>query len=462
MKRVYIAIAIIASTPSVGQEVDPSFVQKIFQKSLGEQQGYYWLKNLCEEVGPRLAGSKGDDRGVMWAYETLDTLGYDLVHKQPVDVRHWERGVETATYNKRGKQGHRMIKKLNITALGGSVSTPGGNEGKGIKAEVIEIKNREDLYAKRMELKGKIAFFNEPMDPWLINTGSAYGKAGWQRWGGASEAAKLGAVASINRSLTHRLDDFPHTGAMTYQPGVKKIPAAAISTNDAEWLSKELEKHTEGIVHLTIGAKDIGRRNSNNVIAELKGSEKPDEIILVGGHLDSWDLGTGAQDDGAGVAHAMHAVWLLKELGYKPKHTLRIVLFANEEFGLDGARKYAKEGLEKGRKHVLCIESDGGSGAPRGFSLPREIHDNNPSMIKALDKLLARYGCREWTQGGSGADVSQIVDDGVLLCGYRADSQRYFDYHHTSQDDIKSVHPRELELGSASIAAFIYFFDQNL
>jgi Zn-dependent M28 family amino/carboxypeptidase len=158
----------------------------------------------------------------------------------------------------------------------------------------------------------------------------------------------------------------------------------------------------------------------------------------------------------------MHAVWLLKSLGYQPRHTIRIVLFANEEFGLDGAKKYAKEGLEENRKHILCIESDGGSGAPRGFSLPAIIHDKSPELIKELDNLLARYGCKEWTQGGSGADVSQIIDDGVILCGYRADSQRYFDYHHTSQDDIKSVHPRELELGSASIASFLYFFDKKL
>ena len=353
-------------------------------------------------------------------------------------------------------------KALNITALGGSISTPGGDSGNGITAEVVEVKNRKDLYAKGSKLKGKVVFFNEPMDPWLINTGSAYGKAGWQRWGGASEAAKYGAVAVLVRSLTHRLDDFPHTGAMTYEQGVKKIPAAAISTNGAEWLSKELLKSPHSKVKIILGSHDIGRKNSANVIAEWKGTEKPDEVILVGGHLDSWDLATGAQDDGAGVAHAMHAVWLLKSLGYQPRHTIRIVLFANEEFGLDGAKKYAKEGLEENRKHILCIESDGGSGAPRGFSLPAAIHDKRPELIKELDNLLARYGCKEWTQGGSGADVSQIIDDGVILCGYRADSQRYFDYHHTSQDDIKSVHPRELELGSASIASFLYFFDKKL
>ena len=460
MNKNYLSLLTIFMCLSLSGQVsepDPVFIQNLYQKALGDQQGYFWLSDLCKEAGPRLAGSPGDAKAVKWAVETLDTLGYEKVLKQEVDVRHWVRGIETAEFLSKGKR-----KALNITALGGSISTPGGDSGNGITAEVVEVKNRKDLYAKGSKLKGKVVFFNEPMDPWLINTGSAYGKAGWQRWGGASEAAKYGAVAVLVRSLTHRLDNFPHTGAMTYEQGVKKIPAAAISTNGAEWLSKELLKSPHSKVKIILGSHDIGRKNSANVIAEWKGIEKPDEVILVGGHLDSWDLATGAQDDGAGVAHAMHAVWLLKSLGYQPRHTIRIVLFANEEFGLDGAKKYAKEGLEENRKHILCIESDGGSGAPRGFSLPAIIHDKSPELIKELDNLLARYGCKEWTQGGSGADVSQIIDDGVILCGYRADSQRYFDYHHTSQDDIKSVHPRELELGSASIASFLYFFDKKL
>ena len=459
IKNCFLILAITLGTSAVAQTTEPDseFIKRMYQKALGEQQGYSWLGNLCEEVGARLAGSEGDAKAVKWAFETLDTLGYDKVFRQQVDVRHWERGTETAEFISKEER-----RRLNITALGGSISTPGGDNGDGLSGEVIEIKNREDLYSKSSMLAGKIVFFNEPMDPWLINTGSAYGKAGWQRWGGASEAAKLGAMAVIVRSLTHRLDDFPHTGAMTYEEGVKKIPAAAISTNDAEWLSKKLKTNPLGRVKLTLGSRDIGRKNSANVIAEWTGSERPDEIILVGGHLDSWDLGTGAQDDGAGVAHAMHAVWLLKSLGYTPRHTIRIVLFANEEFGLDGAKKYAKEGLGPNRKHVLCVESDGGSGPPRGFSLPKIIHEKRPELIVSLDGLLARYGCREWSQGGSGADVSQITDKGVLLCGYRGDSQRYFDYHHTAQDNIESVHPRELELGSASIASFLYFFDQNL
>jgi|TARA_B110000483_G_scaffold51678_1_gene64298 hypothetical protein len=458
-KRYLFFLATLTGLNLTGQVADPDpvFIQNVYQRALGDQQGYFWLSDLCKDVGPRLAGSAGDAKAVKWAFETLDTLGYDKVLKQEVDVRHWVRGVETAEHLFKGKR-----TELNITALGGSISTPGGDSGNGLTAQVVEVKNRKDLYAKASDLKGKVVFFNEPMDPWLINTGSAYGKAGWQRWGGASEAAKYGAVAVLVRSLTHRLDDFPHTGAMTYEQGVKKIPAAAISTNGAEWLSKELVKNPESKVKLILGSRDVGRKSSANIIAEWKGSEKPDEVILVGGHLDSWDLGTGAQDDGAGVAHAMHAVWLLKSLGYRPRHTIRIVLFANEEFGLDGAKKYAKEGLEEGRKHILCIESDGGSGAPRGFSLPPRIHDLRPELIDELDNLLARYGCKEWTQGGSGADVSQITDKDVVLCGYRADSQRYFDYHHTSQDDIKSVHPRELELGSASIASFLYFFDKKL
>ena len=433
------------------------FIKGLYQQALGEQQGYHWLANLCEEAGPRLAGSEGDAKGVRWAVETLDTLGFTRVFTQPVEVRHWARGTERGECVQ-GKQ----ERTLRITALGGSVGTPGGDKGAGVTAKVIEIVGREDLAAKGHLLAGNIAFFNEPMDPWLINTGSAYGKAGWQRWGGASEAAKYGAVGVLVRSLTHRQDDFPHTGAMAYEEEVTKIPAAGISTNDANWLSGELKKNPSLQVHYVLGCHEVGRAASANVIAEWKGSEFPDEVMVVGGHLDSWDLGTGAQDDGTGVVHSMQALWLLKQAGYQPRHTLRIVLFANEEFGLEGARDYATSGLEAGRHHIAGVESDGGSGAPRGFSLPGFFHEEHPEIIEALNTLMSPYGCREWMQGGSGADVGQITDEGAILMGYRGDSQRYFDYHHTAQDNIASVHPRELELGSASIAALIYYLDKTL
>ena len=436
---------------------DAAFVKGLYQQALGEQQGYRWLANLCSEAGPRLAGSEGDAKGVKWAVETLDTLGFDRVFTQPVDVRHWARGVETAEC----LQG-KTKRPLRVTALGGSVGTPGGDKGPGVTAKVIEIVGREDLAAKGHLLAGNIVFYNEPMDPWLINTGSSYGKAGWQRWGGASEAAKYGALGVLVRSLTHRNDDFPHTGAMAYEEGVTKIPAAGISTNDANWLSAELKKNPNLQVHYTLGCHEVGRAMSANVIAEWKGSEFPDQVMLVGGHLDSWDLGTGAQDDGAGVVHSMQALWLLKQAGYQPRHTMRIVLFANEEFGLEGARDYAATGLESGRTHIAGVESDGGSGAPRGFSLPGFFHEEHPEIIEALNTLLSPYGCREWTQGGSGADVGQITDEGAIIMGYRGDSQRYFDYHHTAQDNIESVHPRELELGSASMAALMYYLDKSL
>ena len=434
---------------------EEAFIHSLYAEALGVQQGYQWLDDLSTNVGPRLSGSPGDSMAVLWAVETLDSLGFDRVFTQAVDVRHWQRGEETADYQSASRS-----KVLHVTALGGSVPTPGGNGGEGITAEVIEIVGRDDLHAKGHLLKGKIAFFNEPMDPGLIRTGSAYGRAGWQRWGGASMAAKYGAVAVVVRSLTHRQDDFPHTGAMAYEEKVAKIPAAGISTNDANWLSSELKTAKNGHFHLVLGCKEKKRKPSYNVIAEWTGSSHSDEVVVVGGHLDSWDLGRGTQDDGAGVVHAMHALWLLKQSGYTPHRTHRIVLFANEEFGLDGARAYANEGLEAGKKHVIALESDGGSGAPRGFS----VHDMPGAIeaIKPFNKQLARYGCRDWAIGGSGADVGQINDDGVLLIGYRGDSQRYFDYHHTAQDNMDSVHPRELEMGSASIAALLYLLDKNL
>ena len=434
-------------------EDETAFIQALYSQALGQQLGYQLLQNLSDEVGPRLAGSPGDALAVAWAVETLDSLGFDTVFVQPVDVRHWVRGVEKAKLRYRGRKG-RVNKDLRVTALGGSV----GTQGRGLTAEVIEVVGREDFEAKKHLMKGKIVFFNEPMNPALINTGSAYGRAGWQRWGGAILAGEQGAAGVLVRSLTHRLDDHPHTGSMSYKEGVEKIPAAGISTRDAEWLHKQLHVTPEAKITLTLGCRDIGRATSYNVIADWRGSTYPNEIALVGGHLDSWDLGRGTQDDGAGVAHSIHALWLLKNAGYQPQRTHRIVLFANEEFGLDGAREYVRAGLDSGQVHAIAIESDGGSGAPRGFS----VH-NIPGALEAIapfEKQLGRYGLREWAIGGSGADIGQIQDDGVLLIGYRPDSQHYFDYHHTAQDDMNSVHPRDLELGSASIAALLYLIDK--
>lgn len=444
----------LLTIPLVAQEVDEAkFIQSMYNTALDQQLGYQLLANLSEEVGPRLAGSPGDAKAVAWAVEVLDSLGFDTVFVQPVDVRHWQRGIETAQLNHRGGKG-RVKKDLKVTALGGSVGTP----DRGLTAEVIEVIGRADFEAKKHLMKGKIVFFNEPMQPGLINTGSAYGRAGWQRWGGAILAGEQGAAGVIVRSLTHRFDDYPHTGSMSYKEGVTKIPAAGISTNDAEWLHKQLKATPEAKITLRLGCRDIGRATSYNVIAEWTGSTYPNEIALVGGHLDSWDLGRGTQDDGAGVAHSIHALWLLKNAGYQPQRTHRIVLFANEEFGLDGAREYVRVGLDSGKVHAIAIESDGGSGAPRGFS----VH-NIPGALDAIapfEKQLGRYGVRDWAIGGSGADIGQIQDEGVLLIGYRPDSQHYFDYHHTAQDDMNSVHPRDLELGSASIAALLYLIDK--
>lgn len=328
-------------------------------------------------------------------------------------------------------------------------------------AELVEVQNFKELdaLAAAGKIAGKIVFFNRPLDPSYINTGSAYGNAGDQRWAGAQEAGKHGAVGVLVRSLTLRTDDFPHTGAMSYGDAPVKIPAAGISTQDANWLSSELKKNPDLRVQLTLGCEMRGTCTSYNVVGEWRGTTHPEQIALVGGHLDSWDLGTGAQDDGAGCVQSIQALGLLMRSGYRPNRTHRVVLYANEEFGLNGGRAYATHALNRNEEHVLAIESDGGSGTPRGFSTENAAAKDRLERFKPF---LAPYGLLAYSVGGSGADISALRGQGdVVLVGLSADSQRYFDYHHSAQDRIESIHPRELELGAAALASLLYLFDSN-
>ena len=433
-----------------------AFVRAIYSEALSAKQGYQWLSDLCATVGPRLACSPGDAAAVKWAKQTLDTLGFDTVYTQTVTGNtHWIRGDAWARAHSGGKK-----ISLSIAALGGSESTPGGDKGKGLRAQVVEVLSFQELddLAAAGKIKGKIVFYNRPMDPTYINTGSAYGRAVDQRWAGAMEASKHGAVAVLVRSMTLSLDDFPHTGVMSYGEEKNKIPAAGISTLDAEALHTLLAKDPTTEVSLLLGAHTVGTCTSYNVIAEWRGSDKLEEIVVAGGHLDSWDLGTGAQDDGAGSVQSMHALYLLKKLGYQPHRTHRVVLFANEEFGLVGGMHYAANALEKKEKHALAIESDGGSGSPRGFSFENE---EARSALQKFQPYVAPYGLLSFSVGGSGADVGQLAGQGSFLAGLSVDTQRYFDYHHTAQDRIESIHPRELELGAAAMSALLYLFDAH-
>ena len=433
---------------------DAFFIRKIYDKALTEGKCYPWLMYLTKNIGGRLAGSPQAAAAVEFTYQMLDTLGLDTVWKQPCTVPHWVRGDKEIVRIASSVMGS---KDLNALALGNSIGT--GNNG--IAAPVIEVQSLDEVEALGTSaIKDKIVFYNRPMDPTQLKTFAAYGGAVDQRGAGASVAAKYGAVGVLVRSMTTRLDDIPHTGGLGYREGIKKIPAVAISTNDSETLSNLL-KQGEVSVYMRTTCGMLSPKPSFNVIGEIKGSEKPDEIILVGGHLDSWDVGRGAHDDGAGCMHAMDVLQILKRLNYKPKRTIRCVLFMNEENGLAGAREYARVSNEQGEFHMVAIESDAGGFTPRGFSADAEkdIFNSKMRQIAEWTPLLEPYGLGLW-KGGSGADISPLKSQRGLLLGFRPDSQRYFDYHHTAIDGPDAVNKRELELGVAAITSLVYLLDK--
>lgn len=425
---------------------DEAFIRGLYDQALEDQQAYNWLRELCKDVGPRLAGSEGAERAVEWAKETLDTLGFDRVYLQEVQVPHWERGEISVSLHG---------ETLSACALGGSVPTPSG----GSTAQVIEIPDVDDLENySREDIEGKIVFFSAPMRQTYINTGSAYGEAVKKRHIGAQEASKYGAVAVVIRSVTTKKDDAPHTGSMTYREAEDSIPAIALGYLSADRLQNALRQDPNTALFIELTSEWFDPVTSYNVIAEVTGTEFPEEYAVVGGHLDSWDLAEGAQDDGAGSVQSMEALFLLMQSGYRPKRTHRVVLFMNEEFGLDGAREYAQQAHLLGHKHVIGIESDGGGDVPRGFSI--QSLDSGVEAVKAFKWFFEPYGLREYSIGWSGADVGQLRNDDAILLGYRADGQRYFDYHHAPTDVYESINARALELGSASMAAMLYLLDK--
>lgn len=437
------------------KDQDAFFIRKIYDQALTDGQAYPWLSHLTTSIGGRLAGSPQAAAAVEYTKQMLDTIGLDSVWLQPCMVPHWVRGEEEQVRIVSSKtMGTVALKAL---ALGNSVGT-----GKyGVTAEVIEVHSLDELEELgRAKVQGKIVFFNRPMDPTQIRTFHAYGGAVDQRGVGPSRAGKLGAVATLVRSMTTRHDDIPHTGGTFYEEGTTKIPAVAISTNDADLLSRLLEKEPVRVFVRTM-CQMYEPKLSYNVIGEIRGSEKPEEIILVGGHLDSWDVGQGAHDDGSGCVQSMDVMYHLKRLNYRPKRTIRCVLFMNEENGLAGGKAYAAASNEKQEFHMAAIESDAGGFSPRGFSADAEKDIFNAKYRQATQwlPLLEPYGL-SFHKGGAGADISPLKSQRGLLFGLRPDSQRYFDYHHTDIDRIDAVNQRELELGAAAMTSLVYLLDK--
>lgn len=413
----------------------------IEKRALEDNQAIAILRSLVEAAPKRLAGSPGMKASEDWAMAKMRELGFDEVRAEPVMVPNWQRGTEVASTSSPAQ------KPLRITALGGSVATAPG----GIEAEIVEVRSFEQLQAMGDAAKGKIVFFNRPMPRAFRRTGQAYGAAVPQRSNGAIEAAKAGGVAALVRSMTTAIDGHPHTGAMRYADDVAKVPAACVATEDAEMLARMLADGTVR-VRLELGCRTLPDVQGHNIIGEYRGSERPDEIVLIGGHLDAWDLGTGAHDDGAGVAHCLEAVRLLKAVGVRPKRTIRVVLFANEESGLRGARAYAAAHEQEVDKHVAAIETDSGGFTPQGFSC--SLRGDEAAAIERLFEPLDTIGAGLFLSGAGagGADISVLHARGVPCFGLWVDGQRYFDYHHTSVDDLAAVNERELALGAAVIA----------
>lgn len=432
---------------------DSVFIDKIYDEALSNGNSYEWLDYLSNQIGGRLSGSINYDRSVKWGKDELQNIDVDSVWLQPVMIPKWVRGAPEYAHIE-SSPGNTI--SVPIAALGGSISTP----SIGISANVIEVKNFKELkMIGRDSIRGKIIFYNRPMDPTLINTFQAYGGSVNQRTQGAFEAAKLGAIGVIVRSMTTSLDDYPHTGSMYYD-GLslnQRIPAAAISTNGAELLSSMLSLNSNIKFFFRQNSKNFPDVLSHNVIAQINGSEKPDEIIVIGGHLDSWDLGDGSHDDGAGIVQSMEVLRILKNLNYSPKRTIRVVLFANEENGLKGGTKYAEEAILNNEKHFFALESDAGGFTPRGFSF--DTSDKEFKTIKKFESLFVKYGMNNFFIGGSGADIGPLKNGEVILAGLRPDTQRYFDYHHAASDTFDKINKRELELGAAAMTALVYLLD---
>lgn len=441
-----------------GQTLDPDLAAAIDAESevqrrlvgdaLESGAAYGRLARLIQAAPHRLSGSPGLAAAIEWARQECHALGADEVKLEPVDVPHWERGaVQCVRVERADGLGGEVLPSL---ALGGSDATPKG----GLAAEVLEVRSFDELLRRADEARGRIVFFNRPMDPRLVETGAAYGGAVEQRVRGAIEAAKAGAVAAIVRSMGSNVDDWPHTGGMSYQAGVARVPAAAISTAAAERLSGAIARGPVELFFEQDCRWKEGTAPSFNVVADWKGREHPDEIVLVGGHLDGWDVGEGAHDDGAGCVHSLEVARLFAGLERRPRRSLRVVLFTNEENGLAGGREYARLHEAELPQHVLALESDAGGFTPRGFGT--NAGAAGFAWLQRIASHLEFAGAGRLTSPGGGADIGPMAPKGVPLAGFRPDGQRYFDVHHTHRDTLATVSPRELCLGAGAIAAFLW------
>lgn len=455
MRRYLLPVLLACAIPASAQQLenDSTKLRQLATEILTHSKAYDQLRELTKTVGGRLAGSPQMVKAEQWGLKTLKEIGADTVYLQECQVPHWVRGAkeEVKIISRRRD----FIPPLNALALGNSA----GSGSLGVTAPVLEVASFEELEAKKDQVKGKIVFYNYPFNPSFIHTFNSYGDAVKYRGQGASRAAKYGAVAIMIRSMSHGANNFAHTGAMGYNDSFPKIPAVALGLEDADMLSGRLKGEADLKIFLRTNCRMLPDTIGHNVIAELKGSEFPDEIITVGGHLDSWDVNEGAHDDGTGCVQSIEILRAFKALGIRPKRTLRIVLFANEENGSRGAKKYAAVAKEKNEKHVFALESDAGGFTPRGFSL--EMAAEKRAKIKSWAPLFRPYDVYDFDEVGGGVDVGELhAATGAPMGELLPDSQRYFDLHHAVNDVFSAVNKREMELGAFSMGALIYLVDK--
>ncbi|WP_207532120.1 M20/M25/M40 family metallo-hydrolase [Desertivirga arenae] len=455
MRSLLLASLFPLSLPVFAQQQDNDSIalRRLSTEVLTHSKAYANLRELTKTIGGRLAGSPQMIKAEKWGEKVLREAGADRVYTQACQVPHWVRGAKEEA-SMISARGNKRI-PLNVLALGNSL----GSSPAGITAPVIEVSSFEDLEAKKEQVKGKIVFYNYHFRPEFIRTFESYGDAVKYRGQGASRAAKYGAAAVIVRSMTHGANNFPHTGSLRYEEGLPKIPAVAIGLEDADLLSKSLKNETGLKLYLRTNCKMLPEVEGHNVIGEIKGTEFPDQIITVGGHLDSWDVNEGAHDDGTGCVQAVEVLRAFKALGIKPKRTIRVVMFANEENGARGGLKYAEIAKAKAEQHVFALESDAGGFTPRGFgfSMPKEKQDK----IISWTPLFRPYDVYDFTTQGGGVDVGKLAEAiGTPIGELLPDSQRYFDLHHAANDTFETVNKRELELGAFSMAGLIYLIDK--
>ncbi len=445
MRKIFVFIFTLSISNGWAQNKDSTTIGSIYREILLNGTCYSELHDLCKNIGHRVAGSESAMKAILWGQERLEAMGADTTYLMPVEVPKWNRGKNEKGIVIIG----RKKETIPVAALGGSVAGD-------ITAPILMVKSIQELEGLTEEVvKGKIVFINKPLDAALINTGAAYGGGGETRWKGPKLAASKGAVACLTRSLTLADDQFPHTGATD----ATNIPAAALSAYHSKWLGELIDQHNDVIFHIHLECENGGRITQYNVIGELKGNEHPEEIITIGGHLDSWDVGEGAHDDGTGCVQSMEVLRTLKAMGYAPKRTIRVVLFINEEFGNDGGITYAKITKSNGDKHLAALESDGGGFSPRGFST--QSPDNRYAEWMTWTPLWEPYQLHSFKRGWSGVDIGPLKDDQVALFALNVDNQRYFDYHHTNNDVFENVNKRELQLGAAAMTSLVYMIDQH-